>query len=175
MVLCLFQHYLLLCPTLIVQSLIRSLVLLRQLIGNRTIARDYGVSAMTVRACRSAFADDGLKDWDKVKQGRGRKPSIPVASVVEIVRMTTQETPKGETHWSTRALGQELGVSHSTVHRVWTELGLKPHRVDTFKVSNDPAFDDKVIDVVGLYMNPPHQAVVLAMDEKSSVQALDRT
>ena len=89
--------------------------------------------------------------------------------------MTTKVTPKGQTHWSSRSLAKELGISHSTVHRVWSELGLKPHRVDTFKVSNDPAFDEKVIDVVGLYLNPPEQAVVLAMDEKSSVQALDRT
>ena len=143
--------------------------------GNRTIAAEHGISAMTVRAWRSAFATDGLKHWGKVKKGRGRKPSIPAETVAEIVRMTTKVKPKGETHWSTRSLAKELGVSHSTVHRVWSELGLKPHRVDTFKVSNDPAFDEKVIDIVGLYLNPPEQAVVLAMDEKSSVQALDRT
>ncbi|MGO1549951.1 MAG: IS630 family transposase [Nesterenkonia sp.] len=143
--------------------------------GNRTIAADHGVSAMTVRAWRSAFATEGLKHWGKVKKGRGRKPSIPAETVAEIVRMTTKVKPKGETHWSSRSLGKELGVSHSTVHRVWTELGLKPHRVDTFKVSNDSAFDENVIDIVGLYLNPPEQAVVLAMDEKSSVQALDRT
>ena len=144
-------------------------------VGNRTIAADHGISAMTVRAWRSAFAAEGLKHWGKVKKGRGRKPSIPAETVAEIVRMTTKETPKGQTHWSTRSLAKELGISHSTVHRVWSELGLKPHRVDTFKVSNDPAFDEKVIDIVGLYLNPPEQAVVLAMDEKSSVQALDRT
>lgn len=143
--------------------------------GNRTIAKQYGVSAMTVRTWRSEFATNGLKHWGQVKQGRGRKPSIPADTVAEIVRMTTQETPKGETHWSARALAAEVGVSHSTVHRIWTELGLKPHRVDTFKVSNDPAFDEKVVDVVGLYLNPPEQAVVLCMDEKSSIQALDRT
>lgn len=100
---------------------------------------------MTVRAWRSAFAAEGLKHWGKVKKGRGRKPSIPAETIAEIVRLTTKETPKGETHWSTRSLAKELGISHSTVHRVWSELGLKPHRVDTFKVSNDPAFDEKVI------------------------------
>ena len=144
-------------------------------VGNRTIAAEHGISAMTVRAWRSAFAAEGLKYWGTVKKGRGRKPSIPAETIAEIVRMTTKVTPKGQTHWSSRSLAKELGISHSTVHRVWSELGLKPHRVDTFKVSNDPAFDEKVIDVVGLYLNPPEQAVVLAMDEKSSVQALDRT
>ena len=159
------------------REVIRARVLLAAAegVGNRTIAAEHGISAMTVRAWRSAFTTEGLKHWGTVKKGRGRKPSIPAETIAEIVRMTTKVTPKGKTHWSSRSLAKELGISHSTVHRVWTELGLKPHRVDTFKVSNDPAFDEKVIDVVGLYLNPPEQAVVLAMDEKSSVQALDRT
>jgi transposase len=144
-------------------------------IGNRAIARDHGVSAITVRAWREAFAASGLTGWGEVKKGRGRKPSIPDATIAEIVRVTTTQTPKGATHWSTRSLAKELGISHSTVHRVWSELGLKPHRVDTFKVSNDPEFDAKVVDVVGLYLNPPEKAIVLCMDEKSQIQALDRT
>ena len=92
---------------------------------------------------------------------------IPDETVAEIVRLTTQEKPDGATHWSTRSMAKKVGVSHATVHRVWTELGLKPHLVDSFKVSNDPRFEEKVIDVVGLYLNPPEQAIVLCMDEKS--------
>ena len=159
------------------REVIRARVLLAAAegVGNRTIAAEHGISAMTVRAWRAAFTTDGLKHWGTVKKGRGRKPSIPAETVAEIVRMTTKTKPQGKTHWTSRSLAKELGVSHSSVHRIWSELGLKPHRVDTFKVSNDPAFDEKVIDVVGLYLNPPEQAVVLAMDEKSSVQALDRT
>ena len=144
-------------------------------VGIRTIARDQGVSAMTVRAWREAFTVDGLTRWGTIKKGRGRKPSIPEDTIAEIVRLTTTETPEAQTHWSVRSMAKKVGVSRSTVHRVWSELGLKPHRVDTFKVSNDPNFEDKVIDVVGLYLNPPEKAVVLCMDEKSSIQALDRT
>lgn len=144
-------------------------------VGNRTIAREHGVSPITVRAWREAFAVSGLRHWGVVRKGRGRKPSIPDATIAEIVRMTTTQRPKGATHWSTRSLAKELGISHSTVHRVWSELGLKPHRVDTFKVSTDPQFEAKVVDVVGLYLDPPEKAIVLCLDEKSQIQALDRT
>ena len=89
--------------------------------------------------------------------------------------LTEEYRPQGETHWSTRTMAGVAGVSKSTVQRVWKELGLKPHRVDTFKVSGDPKFDEKLVDVVGLYLNPPENAIVLCADEKSSVQALDRT
>jgi len=93
----------------------------------------------------------------------------------EIIRKTTQETPRNATHWSTRSLAAELGISQSMVHRVWKANGLKPHLVRTFKVSRDPHFEEKLIDVVGLYLNPPEKALVISADEKSSVQALDRT
>ncbi len=89
--------------------------------------------------------------------------------------MTTTKKPKGHTHWSCRTMAAQVGVSPATVQRIWSELGLQPHRVDSFKVSNDPRFEDKLIDVVGLYLNPPARAVVLCMDEKSQIQALDRT
>ena len=88
---------------------------------------------------------------------------------------TNTPRPQGHTHWSCRTLAAEVGVSKDTVQRVWSELGLKPHRVENFKVSNDPRFSEKVVDVVGLYLNPPTRAVVLCMDEKSQIQALDRT
>jgi len=89
--------------------------------------------------------------------------------------LTTEEVPPGHTHWSCRTMADRVGVSHSAVQRIWSDLGIKPHRVDTFKVSTDPRFEDKLIDVVGLYLNPPEKAIVLCMDEKSQIQALDRT
>jgi transposase len=144
-------------------------------VGNRTIAARHEVSAMTVRAWRAAFTTNGLKGWGKVAAGRGRKPSISDEKIAEIVRLTTRTTPDGATHWSTRTMAKQVGVSHATVQRVWKDLGLKPHLVDSFKVSTDPRFAEKVIDVVGLYLNPPDQAIVLCMDEKSQIQALDRT
>ena len=112
---------------------------------------------------------------DKIRDGRGRKPSISEETIAEIVRLTTTTTPPGATHWSCRTMAKRVGVSSATVQRIWSDLGLQPHRVDTFKVSNDPKFDDKLIDVVGLYLNPPEKAIVLCMDEKSQIQALDRT
>jgi transposase len=109
------------------------------------------------------------------RQGRGRKPSIPSEKVAEIVRRTKEETPAGETHWSCRSMAKVAGVSPATVQRIWSARGLKPHLVKTFKLSNDPRFEEKLVDVVGLYLDPPEKAIVLCMDEKSSVQALDRT
>jgi transposase len=144
-------------------------------VGNRAIAARHGVTAVTVRAWRGAFEQDGLTDWGKVRQGRGRKPSISAEKVAEIVELTTKTRPAGATHWSCRTMAKRTGVSPATVQRIWSELGLAPHRMDTFKVSNDPHFTEKLIDVVGLYLNPPDQAIVLCMDEKSHIQALDRT
>ena len=89
--------------------------------------------------------------------------------------MTTTEKPRGATHWSVRTLARELGTSPAMVHRVWKANNLQPHRVKTFKLSNDPRFAEKLIDVVGLYLNPPDRAIVLSVDEKSQIQALDRT
>ena len=103
------------------------------------------------------------------------KPTIPQAKIDEIVELTMNSTPEGETHWSCRSMAEKVGVSKDTVQRVWSARGLKPHLVETFKLSNDPLFEEKLVDVVGLYLNPPDKAVVLCMDEKSSVQALDRT
>jgi transposase len=116
-----------------------------------------------------------LKNFSAVRSGRGRRASIPAAKVEEIVRLTSHETPPGETHWSCRTMAAHAGVSSSTVQRIWSARGIKPHRVQTFKLSNDPQFEEKLVDVVGLYLNPPEQAVVLCTDEKSQIQALDRT
>jgi transposase len=144
-------------------------------VGNKTLASRHGVTAVTVRAWRGAFETDGLTEWGKVKPGRGRKATISEEQVAEIVELTTKTTPPGATHWSCRTMAERVGVSPASVQRIWSELGLQPHRVDTFKLSNDPRFTEKLIDVVGLYLNPPEKAIVLCMDEKSQIQALDRT
>src|SRR5574339_125707 len=142
---------------------------------NVRIAAAVGVTPVTVRAWRTRFAEEGLAKFAQVREGRGRKPSIPAETVDEIVRVTLHETPPGATHWSTRTMAARVGVSRDTVHRVWRARGLQPHRVETFKLSTDPRFEEKLVDVVGLYLNPPEKAVVLCLDEKSQVQALDRT
>jgi transposase len=144
-------------------------------VANTAIARQAGVSAMTVRAWREQFAADGLKRFGKVAAGRGRKPSISAQKIEAIVHATLHETPPGQTHWSCRTMARAQGVSPATVQRIWSARGLQPHRVKTFKLSNDKRFEEKLTDVVGLYLNPPDEAVVLCMDEKSSIQALDRT
>lgn len=141
---------------------------------NSDIADDLGVSPHTVGRWRTRFAEHRL-DGIKKDLPRGGRPRTREAIESEIIRKTTQETPANATHWTTRTLAKELGTTQSMVHRVWKANGLKPHRVRTFKVSNDPRFEDKLIDIVGLYLNPPEKALVLSVDEKSQVQALDRT
>jgi transposase len=159
------------------REVVRARVLLAAAEGvaNSANASAHGVTPVSVRAWRKDFETDGLANWGKVRPGRGRKPSIPDETVAQIVHLTTKSRPKGHTHWSCRTMAKQVGVSPATVQRIWSELGLQPHRVDSFKVSNDPQFTDKLIDVVGLYLNPPEKAVVLCMDEKSQIQALDRT
>jgi len=110
-----------------------------------------------------------------VRPGRGRKPQISDQKVSEIVHATLHDKPAGETHWSCRTMAKAHGVSAATVQLIWSARGLKPHLVKTFKLSNDKRFEEKLVDVVGLYLNPPEMAVVLCMDEKSQIQALDRT
>jgi transposase len=139
------------------------------------VASEIGVSPATVARWRECFERDGLKASVKVGPGRGRKPSIGPEKVAEIVHATLHEKPPGETHWSCRSMARAHGVSHTTVQKIWAARGLKPHRVQTFKLSRDPRFEEKLADVVGLYLNPPERAIVLSMDEKSQIQALDRT
>src|SRR3954451_4424974 len=153
----------------------RVLLLAADGVANTQIASRVGVTAMTVRSWRTRFTEQGLTKFAKVAAGRGRKPRISQEVIDQIVDLTQNSTPEGETHWSTRTMAKRVGVSKDTVQRVWSARGLKPHLVETFKLSNDPRFEEKLIDVVGLYLNPPEQAIVLCMDEKSSVQALDRT
>jgi len=153
----------------------RALLMAADGFANTRIAGEVDVSPATVASWRERFLADGLKNFSAVRAGRGRRPSIPAAKVEEIVRLTLHETPPGETHWSCRTMAARAGVSSSTVQRIWSARGIKPHRVERFKLSTDPRFEEKLVDVVGLYLNPPEQAVVLCMDEKSQIQALDRT
>jgi transposase len=143
--------------------------------SNADIAILAGVTRPTVRAWRAGFVTRGLSDLGKVAPGRGRKASIPQETIDRIVELTLHHKPVGATHWSCRSMAAEAGVSPATVQRVWTARGLKPHLVETFKLSNDRRFEEKLVDVVGLYLYPPDKAVVLCMDEKSQIQALDRT
>jgi hypothetical protein len=112
---------------------------------------------------------------DKGKGEKAGKRPLAEAVRLKIVTKTAQEKPANATHWTVRAMAKEVGVSHTTVQRIWKVHGLKPHLTRTFKLSNDPKFAEKVVDIVGLYLNPPEKAVVLCVDEKSQIQALDRT
>ena len=153
----------------------KALLLAAQGLANTAIARQLGVSPSSVVAWRTRFDEEGLAKFGKVREGRGRKPSLPAEKVAEIVRATLHDKPRGRTHWSCRSMAKASAVSPATVQRIWSARGLQPHRVETFKLSNDQRFEEKLVDVVGLYLNPPDKAVVLCMDEKSQIQALDRT
>ena len=142
---------------------------------NKEIASQLGISRETVGRWRRRYAESGMAGIEKDAPRPGRTPSISAAKVREIVSKTTRSKPKASTHWSSRTMAAEVGVSASSVRRVWKRHGLKPHLVRTFKVSNDPKFVEKLEDVVGLYLNPPEHALVLSVDEKSQIQALDRT
>jgi transposase len=142
---------------------------------NQDIAAELQTMKKTVSLWRSRFASERIAGIEKDAPRPGRTPSIPAETVEAILRKTTREKPPGATHWSTRTLAKVVGVSKATVQRVWAANRLKPHLVKTFKVSNDPLFAEKLRDVVGLYLNPPERAVVLSCDEKTQIQALDRT
>lgn len=142
--------------------------------SNRQVAQKAGLHETTVCKWRRRFQSkrlDGL--LDEPRPGTPRK--ISDKTVERIVTMTLESTPSDATHWSTRDLAKRIGVSQSTVSRVWRAFNLQPHRVKTFRLSNDPLFVEKVRDIVGLYMNPPTHAVVLCVDEKSQIQALERS
>lgn len=143
-------------------------------LNNKTVAAKLGVCAATVGVWRRRFVERRLEGLsDEPRPGAPRKYGD--ADIERVITKTLESKPKAATHWSTRGMAAELGLSQSTVSRIWRAFGLKPHRVKTFKLSSDPFFVEKVRDVVGLYMNPPENAIVLCVDEKSQVQALDRT
>jgi Winged helix-turn helix len=143
--------------------------------ANTAIAASLSVSPASVNSWRDRFVEEGLAKLGQIRKGRGRKPSIPQSAIDEIVDLTPNHRPKGQTYWSCRTMAAAAGVSKSTVQLVWHARGLKPHWVAVFKLSNDPHFAEKLVDVVGLYTSPPEKAIVLCADETSSVQALDRT
>jgi len=146
---------------------------------NKVIAQKLNVPPNKVGKWRNRFAEGGIKSISKDKPrggNHGGKDTVEQAKLrKKIIEKTTQEKPDNATHWSTRTLAEALNTTHSFVHRVWQSVGLKPHLEKTFKVSNDPHFEEKLCDVVGLYLNPPENAVVFCVDEKTSIQALDRT
>jgi transposase len=142
---------------------------------NKEIAAQLGMSEQKAARWRNRFLAHGLSGLDKDAPRPGRTPEITKKAVARVVRMTTQQTPPNATHWSTRTMAAAGGISASSVRRIWRQHGLKPHRVETFKLSRDPQFAEKLEAIVGLYLNPPEHALVLCCDEKSQIQALDRT
>ncbi|GAC1668449.1 MAG: IS630-like element ISMsm5 family transposase [Candidatus Dormibacteraceae bacterium] len=143
-------------------------------IGNEVIAKSLGISKPMVLRWRQRFEVNGVDGLEEA-EGRGRRPTYGREFVEKVVSTTLRPPADGTTHWSTRSLGDYLGVSNATIARIWQDMGLQPHLTRTFKYSRDPLLDAKVSDVVGLYLNPPENAIVLSVDEKSQIQALDRT
>ena len=142
--------------------------------ANHAIARMLATNRNTVLLWRHRFAVGGLDSLNDAPRP-GRKRRLSVDLVQRVVQTTLHEKPAAATHWSTRTLAEQMGVSKMTIQRIWKANGLQPHRVKTFKLSRDPRFVEKLRDVVGLYLNPPEHALVLCVDEKSQIQALDRT
>jgi transposase len=142
---------------------------------NQEIAEELGISVQKSARWRARFLECGIAGLEKDAPRPGRTPSIAVATVKRVVRMTTKRKPVHATQWSTRTMAQAVGISEASVRRIWQRHGLKPHLIDTFKVSSDPQFAEKLDAIVGLYLNPPEHALVLCCDEKSQIQALDRT
>lgn len=139
------------------------------------IARLLSVVPRTAARWRARFLHDGIVGLEHDAPRPGRTPSISVETVRLVIAKTTRQKPPHATHWSTRSMAAEAGISEASVRRIWHRHGLKPHRVQTFKLSNDRRFIEKLEDSVGLYLNPPEHALVLSLDEKSQIQALDRT
>jgi transposase len=144
-------------------------------IGNRQIARRLNTSRPTVLLWRERFAQAGVAGLEHESPRKASRQRLDPTLIKKIMHTTLQKKPPAATHWSTRTLGRRLGISHMTVARVWDSHGLQPHRVRTFKLSRDKRFVEKLTDIVGLYLNPPDKAVVLCVEEKSQIQALDRT
>lgn len=142
---------------------------------NQQIAQRMGMTPEKVARWRNRFLQGGVAALDKDAPRPGRTRTIGDGRVKKVVKMTLRQKPANATHWSTRTMAAAAGISETSVRRIWRAHGLKPHRVRTFKLSRDPQFGEKVEDIVGLYLNPPEHAIVLCADEKSQIQALDRT
>ncbi len=142
-------------------------------VPSKSVARELGVHEHTVGKWRRRFLKDRIEGLlDESRPGRPR--TIDDDQVAAVIECTLRSTPKDATHWSIRSMATETGFSHTTIRRIWNAFGLQPHRSETFKLSSDPLFVDKVRDIVGLYLSPPNRALVLSVDEKSQIQALDR-
>jgi transposase len=140
---------------------------------SKSVASELGFHEHTVGKWRRRFLKDRIEGLlDEARRGRPR--TIDDDQVAAVIERTLRSTPKDATHWSIRSMATETGFSHTTIRRIWNAFGLQPHRSETFKLSNDPLFVDKVRDIVGLYLSPPNRALVLSVDEKSQIQALDR-
>ncbi len=141
---------------------------------NKAIAAACGLTRETVGKWRGRYLERGIEGlYDELRPGAPR--SIEDERIAELITTTLQQLPKGQTHWTCRSMAQTIGISKSTVNRVWNAFGLKPHRQKHFKLSTDPFFIEKLVDIVGLYLSPPQHAVVLCVDEKSQCQALERS
>ena len=159
-----------------VQQRARIVLLAAQGWQNKDIASEVDLDRRQVALWRQRFLEGGVQALMHDAPRPGRTPSVTTAEFESsIVDKTLHEKPIAATHWSTRTLAAQLGVGPTTIRRVWKRNGLKPHRQSTFKLSRDPRFEDKLLDVVGLYLNPPERALVLSCDEKSQIQALNRT
>jgi transposase len=152
----------------------RVVLLMADHVSGAEIARMSGYTVVQVSRLRRRFAEERLAGLED-KPRSGRPLRINARKRAQVVAMTLKPPPAGITHWSSRDLANEVGVSHSTVHRIWRAHDLQPHRIETFKFSTDPNAEEKIHDVVGLYLNPPANAVVLSVDEKTQIQALNRT
>jgi transposase len=153
----------------------RAILLAAEGTANAQIAKEVGASRQSVIAWRQRYEAGGITALTTVAKGRGRRASIPAQTVAQIIHDTLHTTPPAATHWSCRTMAKLHGVSPATIQRIWDDHGLAPHRVKTFKLSRDKEFVKKLTDVVGVYLNPPDKAVVLCVDEKSQIQALDRS
>lgn len=142
---------------------------------DKQIAAQFNVHRFTVALWRRRVRDQGIGCIWEIASGRGRKPRYGAEVSARVVEATLQHKPKGSTHWSTRTLAKEQQISKNTIHRIWRDHQLKPHLSKSFKLSRDPRFLEKLTDVVGVYLTPPQNAIVLCVDEKSQIQALDRT
>ena len=152
----------------------RAVLLMADEVPGVEIARRTGYTPVQISRIRRRFADERLAGLeDRPRSGRPRE--VSARTIARVVSLTLKPPPRGLTHWSARELADRTGLSHSTVHRIWQEHGLKPHRVETFKFSTDPQAEERIRDVVGLYLHPPENAAVISLDEKTQIQALNRT
>jgi transposase len=142
---------------------------------DKQIAAAMKITPKKVSRWRGRFLTLGMAGLERDASRPGRTPRITANMVQRVVKLTTRQKPPNATHWSTRTMARAVGMSEASVRRIWRNHGLKPHRVESFKISNDPEFAEKLQDIVGLYLNPPEHALVLCVDEKSQIQALDRT